>query len=205
MKNLRSVLVALLMVSVVNGFAKDKQGTEIRKGTSKVILTAEQAADKDIYRLTYQSDVAGSVSISIYNEKGELLLEDRLRNVSAFARPYNFNALPAGKYSLVVEDAKGTETKQIFHRVKAQEEASSNLNIKVAPVEGSDKYTLSVLGTQIKPLEVKIYDSFGRLVYTDRIQETKSFSKVYDVTKVKAYGLTLEVENNTGVLQTVAL
>jgi hypothetical protein len=204
MKNLRSVLIALLMVSVVNGFAKDK-GLSTEKRSSRIVVTSGQTANKDVYRLVYQSEVAGNVSVSIYNEKGELLMEDRIRNVSAFARPYNFDALPAGKYSLVVEDAKGKETKEIFHLVSAVASANTNLVVKVTAVEGSAKYALSVIGAQIQPVAVKIYDSFGQLVYADSIEETESFRKVYDITKVKGQGLTLEVENSTGVLQTVAL
>ena len=205
MKNARLMLAVGLMVSTLNGFAA--ASPEEAKNNSIVVLKAESATDQVVYRLTYQSEIKGNVRVLIYNESGLLLMEDRIQNVTGFTRPYNFRTLPAGKYSLVIEDAKGKETKQIYHDIAPVEELASARKVKVsiAALDNPSKYELSVVGSRMQPVEVRIYNASGTLIFTEEIAERESFNKVYDLSKLNRDGLSMEVVNREGVLYSAIL
>jgi hypothetical protein len=196
---------ALLTVLTLNGFAKSKDHPTSVAKPSVTGLHVERAANKVVYRLVYQSKVEGMVLISIYNEQGELLLTDKVLNQTGFARPYNFQSLPAGHYTLQLVDAQGTMTKHIYHGELSVIESTleSPLQVSVKALENTSKYELQVLGTNTTPLRVTIYDSAGELIHSEQIDESGSFTKVYDLSSLKASGLSFEVVKDSQVLQVV--
>ena len=205
MKNVRLMFAVVFPASTLNGVAKDSP--DEAKNNSIVVLKAESATDQVVYRLTYQSEVKGNVRVLIYNESGALLMEDRIQNVTGFTRPYNFRTLPAGKYSLVIEDAKGKETREIDHNIASVEERALARKVKVSIValDNPSKYELSVVGNRMQPVEVRIYDASETLIFTEEITERESFNKVYDFSKLNRNGLAMEVVNGEGVLHRVVL
>jgi hypothetical protein len=196
---------ALLTVLTLNGFAKGKDHATSVAKPSVTVLTVERASNKVVYRLVYQSKVEGLVLISIYNEEGDLLLTDKVLNHTGFARPYNFQALPTGQYTLQIVDAQGTITKHIYHGELSVIESTleSPLQVSVQAVENTSKYELRVLGDHTAPLQVTIYDAVGEVIHSEQIDENGSFRKVYDLSSIKASGLTFEVEKDSQVLQAV--
>jgi hypothetical protein len=205
MKNASLFLSVLLAASTLNGFAKEAP-VDV-KSSSTIVLNSEPASDKVVYRLTYQSEVKGNVRVCIYNESGSLLMEDRIKNVAGFTRPYNFCTLPAGKYSMVIEDAKGKETKQIYHGIASVEALALAKKVKVSilALDNPAKYELSVVGSRMQPVEVRIYDASKTLIFTEEIAEAESFNRVYDFSKLNRAGLSMEVVNGEGVLHSVLL
>ncbi len=197
------MIAALLTVSTLNGFAAGKEKAANVNTQSTIVLNIERESNKVVYRLVYQSKVEGLVKVSIYNEQGDLLLNDRIVNTSGFARPYNFNALPLGKYTLQIEDASGKVTKSIYHGKESVIESSQNsaLQIKIEAVEKSAKYELKVVGNLQEPLYVNIYNANGIVVFSEEISETKSFSKVYDLSKTGLTNMTFEVLSASEILE----
>lgn len=202
MKKCKLMIAALLTISSLNGFATDKEKTTATATKSTTVLNIERASDKSVYRLVYQSKVEGLVRVSIYSEQGHLLLRDKIQNTTGFCRPYNFNALPIGNYTVTIEDAAGKITKSIAYGEEATIEASnaSTVNVSVQEVTASAKYELKVVGSTQSPLQVKIYDAAYNVVFSEEITEKANFKKVYDLSKTGLTSLTFEVRNASGIL-----
>ena len=200
MKNF--TLAALIALSIVQAKANDKEKPTNVSNQSKATTSVEPAAGQSVYRLVYQSGAAGTVKVLIYNERRELLFEDRIQNTNGFARPYNFVNLPSGKYSLEIIDANGKETKEITVG-ETDTVVASAPRVFVQATENPASYEMSVLGSSYEPLQVNIYDTLGNLIFTESIQEGSSFRKVYNLSKLNLTSCTFEVSNDQQLLQRV--
>ena len=203
MKQLKMTFASLLMVLSLPGFANDcEDGNPVG---AKAQMSIEKSGEDAVYRLVYQSNNQEVVSVSIYNERGHLLLTDRIRNVSGFARPYNFRELPGGEYTIQITDASGTTTKTVQHGGESlrQETAGrpSEPKVNVNALAESTKYELSVLGDRSEVVTVTIYDAQNNLVFSEQISQPGSFRRVYDLSKVRANGGAFEVTHAGTVFQ----
>ena len=83
MKQTISILILLVMISSVsfaNKVENPTLGTAILQNGSLV-------------KLLYRGDRFSNVKIQILNERNEIVLTERLKNVDGVLRPYNFSAL----------------------------------------------------------------------------------------------------------------
>lgn len=69
-----------------------------------------------IFTVNYQSSQAGKVKVSIYDAKKNLVYSEVIANVNSFSRPYNFNGLPAGEYTLYIESTSGKYEEKIAYQ-----------------------------------------------------------------------------------------
>jgi hypothetical protein len=125
-------------------------------------------------------------------------MTDRVKNEEdGFMRPYNFAALAEGNYLIEVQDSKGKVKVPFTHKVN---KAAQPLQVKVKALTTDKKYQLIMVGSQAEVLQVNILDEANTLVYTDYIDAKNSFSKVYDLTKVKASNFTFEIRNSNEII-----
>ncbi|MBC7923767.1 MAG: T9SS type A sorting domain-containing protein [Ferruginibacter sp.] len=203
MKQLKMTLASLFMVLSFQGFANDCEDDNAAGAKAEMSI---EKSDKDaVYRLIYLSTSEGIVSVSIYDERGTLLLTDRIRNVAGgFARPYNFSGLPSGEYTIQITDASGKTTKTLQYGEASSSETAgrqSELKVNVNALAESTRYELSVLGDRAQPVTVTIYDAQNNRIFSEQIDEPGNFRKVYDLSKVRASGGAFEVTHAGSVFQ----
>ena len=63
-------------------------------------VTVTPSANAETYKLTYQGDETGKVTVSILDENNRTVFTEVLRDVTSFVRPYNFSELAEGQYSI---------------------------------------------------------------------------------------------------------
>lgn len=160
--------------------------TEAKKKENR-IKVERKAGSK--YELTYLTIGEGSVRINIYDQKGIQLHSERIDNISSFTKSFDFRKLPDGEYAFEIMDETGKISTAIHHIVK------NRLKAEVTVLE-ADKYRVLVRGSHMAPVMVNIYDSRYELIYTDEVKIGKSFTKVYDLSKVRARNLVFEVSEN---------
>ncbi|MBX2946844.1 MAG: hypothetical protein KF725_13500 [Cyclobacteriaceae bacterium] len=71
-----------------------------------------------IFTVSYHSRQSDKIKVSIYDSKNRAVFSEVIVNVSTFSRPYNFNGLPYGKYTLVIEDSTGKHEEILEYLVK---------------------------------------------------------------------------------------
>ena len=191
----KSILIALLVTVMSSAlFANDRE----KLSDAKAIIRS--SGKSSVYQLVYLSEVPGTVSVSILDAKGKTIMTDRVKNVEeGFMRPYNFSALAEGNYVIEVQDSKGKVKVPFIHKVN---KAVQPMQLKVKALPTDKKYQLIMVGSQADVLQVNILDGDRTLVYTDYIDANNSFSKVYDLTKVKASNFTFEIRNSNEIITT---
>ncbi|QHT69193.1 hypothetical protein GXP67_22385 [Rhodocytophaga rosea] len=171
-----------------------------REKSSDAKAIIRNSGKSAVYQLVYLSEVPGTVNVSIVDAKGNTIMTDRVKNVEeGFMRPYNFSALAEGNYLIEIQDAKGKVMVPFIHKVS---KTVQPLNVKVKALPTDKKFQVIMIGNQSDVLQVNILDEAKALVYTDYIDATNSFSKVYDLTKVKANNFTFEIRNSNEIIST---
>jgi hypothetical protein len=168
MKKSISILMLLVTISSVGFASRPKNPT-----TGAAVLQ-----NGSTIKLLYRAEQLSNVKIQILNEKNEIVLTERLKNVDGFLRPYNFSELPAGEYSFVVTDARGSQIEKISYSEKIKPERIA----KLMPVAGNDKkLLLSVPNKQRDIITISILDEAGNVLYSEKEAISDDFAKIYNL------------------------
>jgi hypothetical protein len=132
------------------------------------------------FKLIYKSEALSDVKISIFNADTRLVFSEKVRNTMGFARPYSFENLRAGDFTVVIEDANGTTVKTI-----STKGANSNKLVNVLKLKSAEsKYLLTIGGRGHDALTLNVYDG-SRLVHTEVKEVTGDYAQVYNLSQVK--------------------
>lgn len=141
---------------------------------------------KDVYRFTYLDDGPCHLKVEVFDEEGHQLLSENINQKKSFTKPYSFQNLRLGEYAFKVTDDDG----EYVTRIKRTDEVTMVASIKKFE---NEKAKIIVKGDVMGPVTVNIYDENDVLVFDDYIDEENSFSKVYDLSNVKADDLRIDV------------
>lgn len=151
--------------------------------------------------LRYLQSTLKPVSVTILTEKGQVLFREQIKQAGAFERPYDFSALPAGNYLLEVKDAEGTLTTDVQLSAAAApattpKKPQSFVHIRALSTvrKGFGAYFQHVAA----PLQLRILNNQGQVLYTERIVTTKASHYLLDQT-IKG-PLTIEVLDHEQVI-----
>jgi len=120
---------------------------------------------------------------------------ERIKRSNSFTKPYNFHILSLGEYSFKITDEEGV----YLTKIKRSEDIHMVASIKKIDDE---KAEVNIKGEFMSPVSVNIFDSHNVLVFDDYIDHENSFSKVYDLSKVRADELRIEVVSESKMLAT---
>lgn len=189
------VLIGMICTTV---FAGGKDGEKVTRQASIKVVSA---TDAETYNLVYQSETPGKVKVDIINERGKLVLRDRIFNKNGFSRPYNFTELPAGIYTLKVSNGDQFLTETFDYKPRI---VNQNLEISAARVgDNQNKIKLTVKGIRNDRIKVNIYNRFNRLVAEDEIEAQRCFSRIYDLCRYGCDRFTFEVVDKNNEINTV--
>jgi hypothetical protein len=178
------ILAAYFLCISAASFALD---TELGKTSSFKIVPK---ADKK-YDLYYVSESDAPVTISIYDDEGTLITNDKIKNNRSFKRTYNFKNMASGDYKVVVKNEEGRGSQQVFHNPK-----TSGLQTMISQVPNSKSFKVLVGEfDSAEPVIVKGYNSDNRLIFKDEIQEVQGFSKMYNLSNITGDMVRFTVEN----------
>ncbi len=193
MKNL-IISAALIVAMSAAGIHTVSANDEVRGAAT---ATIEASSRKAVYNLIYRSAATGIVRVTISDAAGRVIMVDEILATGSFLRPYNFIGQPEGAYTLTIADRNGKTEVPLEYK---NEVTIARPIVAVKPVNEA-KYELSVTGT-VEPIVVNIYDAASNLVYSDQINMAGSYSRVYNLNKLKAGNITFEVVGQNGVIRT---
>ena len=180
-----TLLAALFLLVSVAAFANVNALSET--SSFKVIAKADLK-----YDLYYVSESEGPVTVRIYDAKGNMITDDKIKNQKAFKKTYNFKELANGNYKIVVNNQEGRASQAVFHNP-----SPTKMQIMITQIPESKSFRLHVGDFDTsKPLTVKVYTANNRLIFSEQINETAGFSKVYNLNKVDAETVRFTVSNN---------
>ena len=145
MKNISLLLAGVLMCTLVS--ARGIVGPV--KGTSLVAVT--NTTGSTLFKLYYKAEKIGSVKISITDDKNNTIFNEVLTNTDGFVRPYNFEELQEGEYTIRIEDENGKTVEKVNYNGGKVEKL---IHIEKLTTE-ENKYVISIASR--KPEDVFIY------------------------------------------------
>jgi len=158
-----------------------------------IVVVGEKS---NIFKVVYKSAAATRVQISIRNNKNEVVFSESFTKMSRFTRPYNFQNLPEGEYTIEVKDRTGKKVEKVNYSLGVV-----NSLVKVTKLGDQPKYLLSVANKGMNIINVSVYNNSGeQLIYNAHIVEG-DFAIVYNLVKAGSY--TFVVSDKDGKSSTI--
>lgn len=190
MKKISLLFVGVLFCTLVFANGTDEPITS----TSSVAVT--NSTGSSLFKLYYTAYREGDVRVSIMNQSGKIVFTEKLRKTDGFIRPYNFEGLAAGDYTIQIENADGKRVEKVHYNAGIIEK---QIHIVKLPDEG--KYLLSVASKGADQVNVNIYNVKDELIHSQVSFVNKQFAEVINLKGIHAF--TIEVTDNTGLLKTL--
>lgn len=194
---MRKLVFPLAVLLMTSGYVLASDANEKEKSAKSSRVEVVATAKESVYQVTYDSEVAGTVKVNIYDAQNSLLYSDFVRNAKTFHKSYDFNGLSAGEYRIEVINNEGKTQQTIQYKLVDK----TQLNAVISTVDATGKYTLKVQRKQVAPVIVNIYDKNDVLIYQDEINVDSDFSRIYDFSKSFAKASVFEVYSNGTVIK----
>jgi hypothetical protein len=185
--NTRTFLSALILsVSSTIAFANPNESS----------MTVVAGENSSIFKVIYKSAAVTYVQVFIRNNKNEVVFSESFNKMSRFTRPYNFQNLPEGEYTIEVKDRTGKKIEKVNYSLGVV----SSL-VKVTKLGEQPKYMLSVANKGVNVINVSVYNNLGdQLIYNAHIVDG-NFAIVYNLLTAGSY--TFIVTDKNGKSSTI--
>lgn len=184
MKTKLSFLITLIFCSTMT-FATDSPSVSV-VGTAK-----------HIFKLTYKTQVASKVQVTIFNSQGEEVFTETFKDIKNFSRPYNFSSLPEGEYTIEVKDESGRKVEKVNYNQGTVQSLISVTKLTSAP----EKYMLTSVTDGDNEITVSILDANDQLLYNETLNVSGNFGVIYNLVQEGKY--TFIVSDKSGVTKKI--
>lgn len=163
-------------------------GTPDKPASATGVAVLKQG--ESVFKLIYKSAQAGSVKVSIYDAKSKLVFSETIKRKDGFIRPYEFDGMSKGLYTIEVTDQDGKQTEKISYGAAEQ-------LVSVVKISGEDRFLLTVAGKGDGKVNINIFDGNDALIHHETKAFSNSFGQVYKLKNVKR-DVTFEVSDENG-------
>jgi hypothetical protein len=170
MKKITLLLVGVLATSMT--FAGNKNDDSKSASGMAVVHTNFSS-----YKLIYKSEEATDIKVEIFNSKNERIFSEIIKKSNGFARPYNFESLPEGEYSIRIDNGSNWLTETIEYRPSQIDKLAHVVSLK------DGKYLLSLVGQNESPeqFEVDIFNDKGEKLYSGTKSVSGNFAQLFNL------------------------
>jgi hypothetical protein len=149
------------------------------------------------YKLIYKSELRSDVKVQIYDSRNGIVFEETIKNSDGFARPYNFESLADGKYTIRVDNGSNWLTETVQYRAGKVEKLAHLTTLR------DGRYLLSVPGSGAQKLSVSIFDESGKQIYYSKQAVHGDFAQVYKLNDVTGT-LLFEIIDEAGLVKNIS-
>jgi hypothetical protein len=179
--------VLLFASALVSAFAFASEPGEGSTPTGLVVIKKNATT----FNVLYQPASLSNVNVSILDEQGNKVFSESIRKTEGFNRPYNFEELKEGEYTIVVEDASGIQKKSLVYGHDLVVKAANVLKLR------DDRYLVTIKGAQVTgKVSIKVYEG-GKLLHQQASDITGDFGRLYTLKNVSA-AISFEVSDSKG-------
>jgi len=178
---------ATLSVSSIFALAKSDE--------SSMTVIANQNAN--VFKVVYKSASPSRVEVTIVNSRNEVVFTESFSKTNGFARPYNFNNLPEGEYTIEVRDNFGKKIEKVNYSLGTVKSL-----IKITKVTNDQaKFMLTVANKGTNIINVTILNADGEQLLDNSHVVDGDFGIVYNLLEEGSY--TFIVSDKSGNSRTI--
>ncbi len=191
MKKITLLLVGVLATSMT--FAGDKKDDS--KSASGMAVVHSNFSS---YKLIYKSEEVTDIKVKIFNSNNEEIFSEVIKKSSGFARPYNFDNLPEGVYTIRIDNGSNWLTETIDYRPSQIDKNAHVVSLK------DGKYLLSLVGQNESPekFEVDIFNDKGERLHSETISVSGNFAQLFNLKDMNG-PFSFEITGKNGGSKTV--
>ncbi len=193
MKNRFSSIVAIALS--IFSFTLNAENVERNfnvEGTSIKITAIENSKTVVV---SFNNTATGDMTVTLEDASSANLATDKVKSSTYFAKKYNLSQLQMGNYRLVVtknaiktiQPFELTDRNVVLNELERKEKFLPSVSVK------NGKLDVNVLLGNYSNINVKVYNTDGFVVYTDKNYVVLTLNKRYDMTKVAAGTYIVEV------------
>jgi len=149
-----------------------------------------------LFKVYYKAAETANVKVTILNDKDQEVFTETIRKVNGFIRPYSFNNLSEGMYTIRIEDGTTVQAEKVEYR---SGEIEKLIQVRKLLTEDG-KYLLTATGKGQENITINIYNPTDQLLYTESRLVKDTFATVYNLSKVKG-AISFEVVHSNGSSQ----
>ena len=186
---MKKITLTLISVLAAGALAMAKgPGQPGESSTGFAVMKSGSA----LYKLIYKSNETANVHVAIYNDQQELVFSEVIRKKDNFMRPYNFENLPEGQYTVELVSPEGKQVQTITH----QYQLPAPSFFHVTKISGAEsKYLITASGDD--EITVRITDDRDQVLRVDRHEVKGEFAQVYNLKKINR-PFTIKVSDTHG-------
>lgn len=183
-KIVRSIAIVALMIATASGMANEpKLRTEVASKNLVLELDAEN----------------NKTSVEFVDAQGNIIFSDSSAKHLAYIKKFNLETLPAGAYSLRIED----DFKKLAYTINV---ANENITIgkkleSFKPVfrKKDDKIFINLLNLNSNEVGIKVLDSNERVVYKEKTSKEKIVQKAFNFEKAFVDTYTIVINDGNDI------
>jgi len=176
MKKTFTITFVVLLSSTMMFAGGPKEGLKTAAGFAVI-----QGTENNLFKVYYKSDESTDVRLSIINSDNREVFSENFKKVDGFVRPYNFEQLPQGEYTIRLEDGTSVQAEKISYKEGVVEKL-----IQVRKLNQDEgRYLVSVSGEGKEVITLNIYDEkTNQLLHSETNLVKNDTAKLYNVSKV---------------------
>ena len=148
------------------------------------------------YKLIYKAEQVSDVRVQILDANKALVYSEVIRKTAGFARPYNFEGLAEGEYTIQIDNGANGLTETVKYSSGRIEKLAHLVSLK------DGKYMLTVAGKGEEELTVQIFNKDGESVFSEDSKINGDFGKIYNLSHLSG-PFSFEVTGKSGALKMV--
>lgn len=144
------------------------------------------------FKVFYKAPGQNNVTVSIYDDSNRKVFSETFKESEGFVRPYNFEKLNEGRYTIELRDKAGFQIERIAYEKKTEEKIA-----RMVKLPGEEKYAILVPHNGSKSLSVNIYNQHGTSVYSNTQNVNGDFSQLFNLDGLESF--TIVVSDSNGL------
>ncbi len=168
-KVVRTIAVVALMFASIAVSAKEP----------KLSLTAN-AQKSVVFELDAQTQ---NTFISMLDKNGNVIYSEKIEVAKGYAKKFDLNGLPEGKYYLHVENTMKETVYTLEVTASSVSIVTKDENNKPVFRKEGGRVFLNLLNLDLEAVSIKVYDSENRIVHVETVNDEMLVEKVFNFEK----------------------
>ncbi|WP_258097838.1 hypothetical protein [Marinoscillum pacificum] len=172
---MKKAILTMAVVALVCSTAMSKTDPSDKASSNKISLTK---TDNSKFSLDMVTNEKGVVRLKIIDEKGKLLVAEKVSFNKSFSLPIDMSNMSEGNYTVKAESSISSLEQSVFVSTLHEEDVAAFLRN-----EGNRNFRLKVYHENI-PVSIKIIDAAGHVYYDKTITSEINFIQNFDLSQI---------------------